>query len=111
MENVLKLIQVSIGYVFIAVGYYVVWKGKWYLSYLVNGIVIWIEKDIEYMKVVYGFVEWNLSDFGDFKSDFWILGGGKFYNNDVCYVDGIIKSDNCLLVFLLEYVIDFINNY
>ena len=110
-ENALKPTQVSIGHVLTAAGYHVVWKGKWHLSHPANGTAIWTEKDIEYMKAAYGFAEWNPSDSGDSKSDPRTLGGGKLYNNDARYVDGTIKSDNCLPAPSSEHAIDFINNY
>ncbi|NGX27478.1 MAG: hypothetical protein K940chlam6_01414, partial [Chlamydiae bacterium] len=81
--------------------YEVVWKGKWHLSYAVNGLEDWSAKDIAKMKNIYGPLAWNPPDAGNADHSTYIrdkkfalstLGGG-YANNDMRYVRGMISSD------------------
>jgi choline-sulfatase len=81
--------------------YDVVWKGKWHLSYAVDGLENWSEKDIAKMKNTYGPKDWNPPDAGNADHSTYIrdkkfalstLGGG-YANNDSRYVRGMTPSD------------------
>ncbi|NGX58142.1 MAG: Choline-sulfatase [Chlamydiae bacterium] len=81
--------------------YDVVWKGKWHLSYAVDGLEKWSEKDIANMKKTYSPEEWNPPDAGNADHSDYIrdkkfalstLGGG-YANNDMRYVRGMVSSD------------------
>ncbi len=94
LENLASLIQAK-------TDYEVVWKGKWHLSYAVDGLENWSQKDIAKMEKVYGPVEWNPPDSGnadhstylrDKKFALSTLGGG-YANNDTRYVRGMVSSD------------------
>lgn len=82
---------------FKVVGYKVYWKGKWYLSLFISGSNMYIEVDIRYMRDVYGFDGWNLSDGGIIKKDFYLFGRG-FCLYDICYIEGNnnLEVRNCL---------------
>jgi len=71
--------------------YEVVWKGKWHLSYPVDGINHWSQKDIKQMENEYGPLFWNPPDagtaIGGEKGGLLTLGGG-FADNDGRYVSG-----------------------
>jgi choline-sulfatase len=80
-------------------GYEVVWKGKWHLSYSVNGGDSWSQQDISYLQQSYNLKDWNPPDAGNALqtiqkiyqgqpiSGLATLGGG-YANNDGRYVSG-----------------------
>jgi len=80
-------------------GYEVVWKGKWHLSYSVNGGDNWSQEDIPHLQQSYNLKDWNPPDAGNALqtvqaiyhsspiSGLSTLGGG-YANNDVRYVSG-----------------------
>ncbi len=81
--------------------YEVVWKGKWHLSYAVDGLEKWSEKDITKMEQVYGPIAWTPPDAGNADHSTYLrdkkyavstLGGG-YANNDARYVRGMISAD------------------
>jgi len=89
LRNLAALIQKS-------TDYDVVWKGKWHLSYAVDGLERWSKKDIGKMKKTYGPLEWNPPDAGNADHNTYIrdrefalstLGGG-YADNDARYVRG-----------------------
>ncbi len=81
--------------------YEVVWKGKWHLSYAVDGFEKWSSKDIDKMKNIYGPLFWNPPDAGNADHGNYITNkqfalstlGGGFANNDERYIRGMVHSD------------------
>jgi arylsulfatase A-like enzyme len=71
--------------------YLVTWKGKWHLSYSVQGNEVWTEADIAAMAERYGPLLWNPPDAGTSVGDnsygISTMGGG-LPNNDGRYVMG-----------------------
>ncbi len=86
------------------VGYHVVWKGKWHLSFAQNarpgsGGEGWTAADVAYLERQYGLAEWNPPDAGNaiqqrqpsmfgYFNGLATLGGGT-PNNDGRYVTGV----------------------
>jgi choline-sulfatase len=85
-----------------AVGYDVVWKGKWHLSYPVDfdggrpGSESWSEADADYLEQQYDMAEWNPPEAGNIAEPgpgaLATLGGGEA-DNDGRYVSGVTDAD------------------
>ena len=96
--------------------YEVVWKGKWHLSYAVDGLEKWSEKDIAKMNKTYGPLYWTPPDAGNADHSTYIrdkkfalstLGGG-YANNDMRYVRGMISSDEKQVPGWGESILDYL---
>ena len=81
--------QPNLARVLKSAGYKVVWKGKWHVSFPVNGTNYWTSDDITYMRDAFGFHDWNPNDAGDSIDDYSTLGGGGLYDNDARFVTGV----------------------
>lgn len=81
--------------------YEVLWKGKWHLSFAVDGFENWSERDIPHMAATYDINQWTAPDGGNadivtYKNNpkfaLSTLGGG-YANNDGRYTVGKVKGD------------------
>jgi len=98
--------------------YEVVWKGKWHLSYAVNGLEDWSEKDVAKMANTYGPLAWTPPDAGNADHSTYIrdkkfalstLGGG-YANNDSRYVRGMSLSDKKEVPGWGESILEYLDN-